>query len=125
LRWEGGFIPQTGPVLKLWIWSLQVFSSLCWVFQQMSYPLGPESLLLSLHLWLSSGCPQMPIPHCYTPPFNFLTLCTSPPSPPPHLRSCPTFSFPLLSPSQVLQRANIKSIQRTQEVRLQKTKKRC
>jgi hypothetical protein len=50
LRWEGGFIPQTGPVLKLWIWSLQVFSSLCWVFQQMSYPLGPESLLLSLHL---------------------------------------------------------------------------
>jgi hypothetical protein len=45
-------------------------------------PLGPEILLLSWHLGLSLGYPNFSIPHCYTPLFNFLTLCISPPSPP-------------------------------------------
>ena len=73
---------QPGASCNLWIWSLQVLSPLCWVFQLMSSLLGPGSLLLSWHLGLSGGYPQFPIPHCYTPLFNFLTLCTSPPSPP-------------------------------------------
>ena len=50
-------------------------------FQLMSSPWGPGRLLLSWHLGLSGCYPQFPIPHCYTPLFNFLTLCTSPPSP--------------------------------------------
>jgi hypothetical protein len=32
----------------------------------MSSQLGPGSLLLSWHLGLSSGYPQLPIPHCYS-----------------------------------------------------------
>jgi hypothetical protein len=54
----------------------------CWVFQLMSSLLGPGSLLISWHLGTSDGHPQFPIPHCYTPLFNFLNLCISPPSPP-------------------------------------------
>jgi hypothetical protein len=38
--------------------------------------------LLSWHLKLSGCYPQYPNSHCYTSLFNFLTLCTSPPSPP-------------------------------------------
>ena len=53
--------------------------SLCGVFQLMSSLWGPGTLLLTLHLWLSDCYTQIPIPHCYTPLFNFLTLCTSPP----------------------------------------------
>jgi hypothetical protein len=80
-----------GPTLQLevipnfWIWTLQVLSPLCWAFQLMSSLLDPGSLFLSWHLAFFGGYPQFPIPHCYTPLFNFLTLCTSPPSPPiPH-----------------------------------------
>ena len=47
----------------------------------MSSLLGPGNLLGPWHLRLSSGYPQFPLPHCYTPPFKFLTLCTSPLSP--------------------------------------------
>ena len=110
LRWIGGPIPQLGAVPIHWIWTLQVLSPLCWVFWLMSSPSGPENLLLPWHLGLSSGYPQFPIPHCYTPPFNFLTLCTDPaplffPPPPFPLPlpgpSCPLSSviilFPLLS----------------------------
>ena len=81
LRWISGPILQLGALPNLWIWSLQVLSSLCWVFHLMSSPLGYDSLLLSWHLGLSSGYPQFPISHCYTPLFNFLTLCTSTLSP--------------------------------------------
>ena len=75
-RWVGGPIPQPGTVPNLWIWSLQVLSlsSLLTIS-----PLGPGSLLLSWHLGLSGDYPQFPIPHCYTPLFNFPTLYTSPP----------------------------------------------
>jgi hypothetical protein len=74
-------IPELGAVPKLWIWSLQVPSPLCWVFQLMSSQLGPGRLLLHWQLGLSSGYPQFPIHHLYIALFNFLTLCTSPQSP--------------------------------------------
>ena len=66
---------------NLSIWYLQVFSSLCQVFQLMPSPLGHESLLLSWNLGFSSGYSQFPF-YCYSPSFSFLTLCTSPPSSP-------------------------------------------
>jgi len=100
LRWTGGPIPQPGSMPNLWVGSLQVLSPLCWVFQLISFPLGPGSLLLSCHLGLSIGYPQFPIPHCYTPPFNFLTLYTSPLSPP---TSYSASHFP--SPSFLLSRS--------------------
>ena len=81
-RWGSGSIPQLGALSSLWICSLLVLLPLCWVFQLMSPVLCPGSLLLSWHLGLFSGFFQFCITHCYTPPFNFLTLCTSPPSPP-------------------------------------------
>jgi hypothetical protein len=65
-----------------WIWSQQVLPPLCEVFQLMSSPWGPGRLLLSWQLGLSCCYFQFPTPYCYTPLFNFLTLCTSPPSPP-------------------------------------------
>ena len=74
--------PSTWCNTVHWILSLQVVSPLCWVFQLMSSLLGTGALLLPWHLGLSSGYPQFSIRHCYTPPFNFLTLCTSLPSPP-------------------------------------------
>ena len=78
-----------------WIWSLQVQSPLCWVFQLMSSHLGPGELLLSWHLGLSSGYSQFHTLQCYTPPFNFLTLCTSRLSPPtPDTPPTPFFSPP-------------------------------
>jgi hypothetical protein len=43
--------------------------------------------------------PQLPNPHCYTPLFNFLTLCTSPPS--PSIPDSSPLSLPLFSSSQV------------------------
>ena len=45
LRCVGGSIPQPGAMPNLWIWSLQVLSPLCWVFQLMSSLLGPGNLL--------------------------------------------------------------------------------
>jgi hypothetical protein len=69
------------------------------VFQKVSSPWGPERLLLFWHLGLSGCYPQFLIPHCYTPLFNFLTLCTSPPSLP--IPDSAPFPFPLLSSSQV------------------------
>jgi hypothetical protein len=39
------------------------------------------SLLLSWHLGNAGGYPQVPISHCYTPLFKFLTLCISSQSP--------------------------------------------
>ena len=103
LRWVDGSIPQPGAMPILWVWSLQVLSPLCSVFQLMSSLLGPENLLLPWHLGLSSSYPQFPIPHCYTPLFNFLTICTSS-SLFPHLIlapfSCPSsFSPRSLPPS--------------------------
>jgi hypothetical protein len=71
----------------------------------MSSLLGPGSLLLSWHLGLSGCYPLFPISYCYTPLFNFLTLCTSPSSPPtpdpaPCFSSTPPFFLP--SPSYPL-----------------------
>jgi hypothetical protein len=65
LRWVGGPIPQLEAMPIHWIWSLQVLSPLCWVFQLMSSSLGPGSLLLSWHLGLSGGYPQFLISYCY------------------------------------------------------------
>jgi hypothetical protein len=76
LRWVGGSIPQLGAMPNLWIWSLHILSLLCWVFQLMLSPLGPGTLLLSCHLWLSSGYPQFPISHCYTPEMYKRVRCT-------------------------------------------------
>jgi len=73
LRWVGGPIPQLGAMPIHWIWSLQVLSPLCWVFRLMSSLLGPGNLLGPWHLGLSSGFPQFPTPHCYTPLFSFLS----------------------------------------------------
>jgi hypothetical protein len=61
LRRVSGSIPQAGAVLNLSIWSLQVLSPLCWVFQLMSSLLGTGSLLLSWHLKNSGGYLQFPI----------------------------------------------------------------
>ena len=77
LRKVGGPIPQSGIVPYHLIWSLQFLSLLRWLFQLMPPLLAPGSFLFSWHLGLSVGYPQFPISHCYTPPFNFLTLCTS------------------------------------------------
>jgi hypothetical protein len=86
-------------------WSRQVLPHLCGVLQLMSSPWGPGKLLLSWHLGLSGCYPQFFIPNCYIPLFNFLILCTSPPSP-PILDSSPSFSPPpilfLQSPSNLL-----------------------
>jgi hypothetical protein len=113
LRHMCGPIPQLGAMTNLWIWSLQVLSPLCWVFQLMSSLLGPGSFLLSWHLGPSGGFSQFPIPLCYTPMFNFLTLCTFPlcpstldpalffPSPPPLFSPSLVHSLPpmiILSP---------------------------
>jgi hypothetical protein len=63
LRWVGGPIPQLEAKPTHWIWSLQVLSPLCWVFQLMSSLLNPGNLLGPWHLGLSSGYPQSPLPH--------------------------------------------------------------
>jgi hypothetical protein len=59
------------------IWSLQILFPICWVFQLMSCPMCPGSLLLSWNMGLSSSYPQVSISHCYIPPCNFLILWTS------------------------------------------------
>jgi hypothetical protein len=107
LRRVGGPIPQQGAVPNLWMCSRQVLSPLCWVFQLMSFPLSPGSLLLSWGLGLSVSYLQFPITHCYTPLFNFLNICTSLLSPstpnPTHLPFCSSpLSLFLPSPSHPL-----------------------
>jgi hypothetical protein len=62
---------------NLWIWSLQVLSPLCWVFQLMSSLLGPGILLVSWHLDILMATPRSPSP-MFTPLFNFLIFYTSP-----------------------------------------------
>jgi hypothetical protein len=59
-------------------------------------PLVPGSLFLFWSLGLPSCYLQFPIPHCYTPLFNFLSLCTSTPSP-PRPNPAPLFPRPPLS----------------------------
>jgi len=93
----GGSNPQLVAIPNLWIWSL-LLSPFGWAFQLMSSQLCPESRLLSWHQGLSVGYPQFPTSHCYTPVFNLLTLCISPPSP---LRLDPAPFF--FSPSLFLQ----------------------
>jgi hypothetical protein len=92
--------PSIRALPNLWIWSLQVLPPICWAFQLISSPLCPGRLLLSWYLELSGGYPQFPIPHCYTPLFNFLTLCISSLSPPIPDPS-PPFPLSYLSSSQV------------------------
>jgi hypothetical protein len=76
--------PHPSTIPNLWIWSQQVLLPHCGVLQLMSSPWGPGRLLFSWHLGLSGCYPQFSIPHCYTPLFNFLTLCSSPSDPTPH-----------------------------------------
>jgi len=61
-RWVGGPITQTRTWPNLWIWSLQVLPTFCWVFQLISSLLGPGRLLLSWHLELAGGYPSFPSP---------------------------------------------------------------
>ena len=82
LRWVGSPIPQLGAMPIHWIWFLQVLSPLSWVFLLKSSLLGPGNLLGPWHLGLSSGYCQLPHSNSYIPTFKFLTLFTSPPSPP-------------------------------------------
>jgi hypothetical protein len=63
LRWEDGSTIQLVAVLNLWIWSLQVLSPLYWL---LAILLGPERLLLSWCLGISSGYPQLPNPLLHT-----------------------------------------------------------
>ena len=100
LRWMGVPIPQLKAMPIHWIDSLQVLSPLCWVFQLISSPLVPGNLLLPWHLGLSNSYLQFPIPDCYTPLLNFMTICTFPPFPPTPCTS-PCFALPLHTPSQV------------------------
>jgi hypothetical protein len=98
LRCVSGPIPQPGVVPSHWIWSLQFLSLLCCVFQLMSFPLSPGNLLLPWHLGLSSGYPQLPFLHCYTPhsifwPSLYFSTVSS------HIWSCPPFPSPVLGPS--------------------------
>jgi hypothetical protein len=109
-RWVGGPIPQPGGGGKCLIsgCGLDRFSPpLCGVFQLTSSLWGPGRLLLSWHLGLSCCYPQFPIPHCYTPLFNFLILSNLlhllpylililPPFPPPLSLFLPNPSHPLL-----------------------------
>ena len=76
----GGSNPQLVVIPNLWIWSL-LLSPFGWAFQLMSSHFCLENLLPSWHQGLSVGYPQFPTSHCYTPVFNLLTLCISPPSP--------------------------------------------
>jgi hypothetical protein len=104
LRWVGGPIPQLGggggggwgtPCLST-LDGLYRFNLPCCVFWLMSSLLGPGNLLLPWHLRLSSGYPQFPIPHCYTPPFKSLIISTSLPTP-PTADLFPLFPLPPLS----------------------------
>ena len=100
----GGPIPQLEamPVMPIhWIWSLQVLSLLCWVFWLLSSLLGPGKLLGPWHLGLSGGYPQFLLPHCYTPPFKILILCTSPLFP-PISEPAPPFLSPTTPQSLIL-----------------------
>jgi hypothetical protein len=63
----GDPIPQLGIVPNFWIWSQQVLSPLCWIFQLRLSLLGHGSLLLCSHLGLSvdysSQFPMPPLLH--------------------------------------------------------------
>jgi hypothetical protein len=100
---EMGECPHTstkGPCLTS-VYGLDMFSLyFVGVFHLMSSPWGPRRLFLSWHLGLSGCYPQIPVSHCYIPLFNYLTLCTSPPSP-PIPDSPPIFPFPHFPSSQV------------------------
>ena len=95
LRWVGGPILQRGAVPIHWIWSLQILSPVCWVFWLMSSLLGPRNLLGPWHLELFTGYPQFPFSYCYSIPFKFLTVHTSPS--PLYLNQLPLFPPPPLS----------------------------
>ena len=93
-RWMGGPIPQLGAVPNLWIWSLQVLSPLCWVFQLMSSLLGSGNLLYLWHLGLSSVYPHSSLLHTSVQFPNLLYFCPVY----SHTLSCPLF---VLFPFQV------------------------
>jgi hypothetical protein len=104
ILWRDGPIPQPGAMPNLWIWSLQVLSPLCWVFQLISSPLGPGSLLLFWHLGLADGYPSSASPiatHLFSiswPSVHLARLL-------PHLILPPTplhvtFHYPTYAPEQ-------------------------
>jgi len=100
LRRVSGPIPQPEAMSNLSIWSLQILSPLCLVFQLMSSPWDPGSLLLSWNLVLSTGYPHFPSPigtHLCSIFLPFRTSSPFPPIPDP----TPFFLLPLLSSSQV------------------------
>jgi hypothetical protein len=77
----GGFILQPGSIPIYWIWFLHILLPLCCVFWLISSLFSPRNLLGPCHLAPSRGYPPFHIRHWYTPPFKFLTLCSSPLSP--------------------------------------------
>jgi hypothetical protein len=90
-------IPQLGTVPIYWRWSLKVLSPLCFIFQLKSTPLGLGSLP---GIWdFLVVIPSFPSP---TATYNYWFLGPLYFSPvPSNNLSCPSFSFPPLSLSQV------------------------
>jgi hypothetical protein len=85
---EGSFLKK--PILNL------KTEHKCWSYSQGQRAEAPR-ILGPRPLELSSVYPQLSLPHCYTPPFKFLTLCTSPLS---HSKSesLPLYSLTLFPP---------------------------
>ena len=70
MRWVCDTILHPEAVPNPWIWSVQVLSPLCWVFQLIPSLLVPGNLLLSWHLGLCSGYHQFPTPHTPTATYH-------------------------------------------------------
>ena len=98
-------IPQLRVVPKVCIWSLQVLSPLCCIFQLMSSPLIQEASCFP-GIWdFLLATSSSPSSHCYILLFKFLTLSTSLQSPLIPDSSSP-FPLPLLTSSQVCPPSN-------------------
>ena len=65
LRCLSGPFPHPGANPFYWRWFLEVQSTFWWVYQIMTSPLGPGSLLHPSYLELSSGSSCLPPTHCY------------------------------------------------------------
>ena len=99
LRWVGVPISQLGAMPINWIWSLQVLSPLCFVFQLLSSLLGPRNLFFPDIREFLVASPSSPSPTAKHLHSIFRPLYFSPSLPTPD--PAPLFSPPSLS-SQVL-----------------------